>query len=948
MVAVAVDPQVRTARQAIDALLFGLRSAGAAGSSDLRDLRALPPESAVDALLELLADRSDPLLVVFDDLHHAGLEARELILRVVSGMPPPHRSLVLTRRPFDLGSSLASAAGCVEATDLAFTDAEVDAVLSLHAARGSPADAAVLRRATSGWAAAVVLSARRIAAAAVPAEELRRLTAEPLTVIALVNAAMAGLSTADRDAAIQLAHLPAITPRLVGAIGAPDGVIERLLDAGLPAVASGERSFRLIDPVGEVIRQAGRLRADVAAAAADVLADEGEPLVAYWLLSGSGAVTRGVDLLEALPDRALERFDYADLSRVIDDLPTEIAATAPRLLLAYARTCEQAGHKLRRDQVLTLVETAVRGTGTPVERELDAERAATSMRESLPDEAAALARRVLGECGAGEHATRIRLLEVLARVAAASLRPEALAVAEADFRQAMQMSLDAGHPAWAVRSAVPLAARVYWPQGRHHDAARCLTEALDSLPTRGRQRGFVLTFRAEVLVDSGEYDEAAVNLTEAHELGRALHDRRTVAYAAWVEARQASQAGNAARLVDRLGVVERHRAEWYSDHSTGVDFCADAAAFLDRAGDTVGARAYLQRAQARRDEDPRSVAIAEAALEARSGDPHVGSHLLDRLLADVVPPVERWRLLLLRAYASHRAGAADAGTLAAAAFDAAALTDVRALPLIRERAIAEELLGMAIDHGSAVAAQLDVVALPTRISILGGFAVHRGGRDLTPPAGRAAQLVKLLAVSGGRCSVELVTEALWPDDVKGAGRVRVRNVLSRLHHACPDLVVRDGEALVFGPGVTTDLERFHAEATRAVTLAQRADAAATAAARAVLSRYRGPVLPHDLREEWAAVPREAALRRVLSILDVLTAQAERAGDMSEAAELAERAAASDRTDDGRLVRAARLQLRAGRSARARELASRARRLATELRVRPSAELLALEGELDGA
>lgn len=96
------------------------------------------------------------------------------------------------------------------------------------------------------------------------------------------------------------------------------------------------------------------------------------------------------------------------------------------------------------------------------------------------------------------------------------------------------------------------------------------------------------------------------------------------------------------------------------------------------------------------------------------------------------------------------------------------------------------------------------------------------------------------------------------------------------------------------------------------------------------------------------IPREAALRRALSILDLLISEAERGGDIAEAAELAERAASLDRTDDMRLLRAARLQLRCARPGRARELGARARRLGTELRVRPSHELLALDAELNGA
>ena len=97
------------------------------------------------------------------------------------------------------------------------------------------------------------------------------------------------------------------------------------------------------------------------------------------------------------------------------------------------------------------------------------------------------------------------------------------------------------------------------------------------------------------------------------------------------------------------------------------------------------------------------IAMAEAALLARHGDPHAAEERLLAAPARQVSPREYWRLTLLRAYAAFRRGDTDAGALAARAFEEAARLGLAHLPYTKEGAITEELLGLAVETGQPAA-----------------------------------------------------------------------------------------------------------------------------------------------------------------------------------------------------------------------------------------------------
>ena len=157
-----------------------------------------------------------------------------------------------------------------------------------------------------------------------------------------------------------------------------------------------------------------------------------------------------------------------------------------------------------------------------------------------------------------------------------------------------------------------------------------------------------------------------------------------------------------------------------------------------------------------------------------------------------------------------------------------------------------------------------------------------------------------------------------------------------------DVVGREGDLLALGPDVRLDLAQFQREA---LALGRGEPAAAAALARAAIARYRGDLLPHDLYEEWAAEPREAARRAMLDLLDLSATVAAERGDLDEARRLVERSIELAPYDEGRYLSVASILRDQGRRGGALSLLRRARSTLARLGVDPPRELVELEESL---
>lgn len=139
-----------------------------------------------------------------------------------------------------------------------------------------------------------------------------------------------------------------------------------------------------------------------------------------------------------------------------------------------------------------------------------------------------------------------------------------------------------------------------------------------------------------------------------------------VPYVHWERMLGASYRGDAEATALHANQVEANRGDWWA--AGAAHFLAEAADCLDRVGYTAQAASYLWRAQAEQAHGAgRIVAMAECALLARHGDPTVAEERLAAVHRHGIYPRERWRVMLMRAYAAWRRGdAATAGQAAQA------------------------------------------------------------------------------------------------------------------------------------------------------------------------------------------------------------------------------------------------------------------------------------------
>jgi len=151
-------------------------------------------------------------------------------------------------------------------------------------------------------------------------------------------------------------------------------------------------------------------------------------------------------------------------------------------------------------------------------------------------------------------------------------------------------------------------------------------------------------------------------------------------------------------------------------------------------------------------------------------------------------------------------------------------------------------------------------------------------------------------------------------------------------------VQRDGELLVLGTGVRTDLAQFHREAHQSLALRTGDPGSALALARSAMARYRGELLPDDLYELWADEPRQAARRTMLDLLDLCATSAAERGDLDEARRTVERALGLAPFEDDCYLKVARIFAKNGRRGAALSVLRRARAVLAPLGVDVPLEL----------
>lgn len=218
----------------------------------------------------------------------------------------------------------------------------------------------------------------------------------------------------------------------------------------------------------------------------------------------------------------------------------------------------------------------------------------------------------------------------------------------------------------------------------------------------------------------------------------------------------------------------------------------------------------------------------------------------------------------------------------------------------------------------------------TLLCVLGRWELQVAGVATTGPAGVPGKALRLLALRR-QVHVEQLTELLWPESDAHSGRMRLRNVVSRIRASVGPVVERRGELVSLAAGVEVDIERFEGLARAAHAAAEAGDAVtATAVGERALALYLGPLLPDSPYADWALVPRQRVRRLHVELLDLLATTAVQRDDVDSALALLERAIEAEPYEEARYLRAAQISLDAGRRGAATALLERAKRVAVSL------------------
>jgi ATP/maltotriose-dependent transcriptional regulator MalT/DNA-binding SARP family transcriptional activator len=909
-----VPPSVFVAR-----LRAAMAAAGFTAAAE--DAAAAPddPVGAIDVMLEALRDES--CAIVVDDAHHAGRETGVLIDRIASTLRGDQRLVVLARRLPEGAERMRRADSLqLTASDLALLPDETLQLCRNGFGLDVAADAAAaIDRATGGWTAAAVLAAARAKRTGESVLELAEQTSDAArqgAVAAILDEAVSAMGPVGRVGLAQLARLPLLNREVVdGALG--EGFFDRALAVGVPLSPGDDGWWELAGPVREFLETLGPPDASSMRRAAAYYRDQGRLTAALDLLIASGDDRSAAELLTTGDLGAIDQLDVREYRAAVARLSERAVESTPMVLVLLARFLDAAGLFDEKAEVLDRLEKIARAADDPaISRALEAERTWDLIRVTRFAEAEERARALLADTPRDDALTRARALSCLGRCLCWHFDPEgrrdAAALREADARleEAEEQYERLGMRA-ASAGMVPY--RAIWIEFASGDAERAmrrLDEAAGRILDRPRRWAYLQNLRAEVAIELGRYDEAWLAIREILRVADQLGDGQLVAYAHWNAMAAASHAGDAAATVEHMRVVEANKGDWWP--AAGPDFHATATDDLARVGEIALADAHLAEAKANPGDAGHLVAMGEASLLARHGDPELAEAALLAAPGAGVDPREYWRVDLLRAYAAFRRGDPSAGPLAARAFEESARLRLANVPLTKERAITEALLGLAVETGQPAALALQVAALPVTISVLGRFELARGGRRVGLSASIGTQLLKLVVVQGGRVPTERAIEQLWPDSDPEAGRNRLRTVLNRLRAEAGDVLARDGEVLSLADDVVVDLAQFAGEARRALALGRTEPAAAVSIARSAVARYRGDVLPDDPYEEWAVAPRDRARRDVLELLELCTDVATARGDLDEIRRAVDRAIDLAPDDDRWYVRAAETLVAQGR------------------------------------
>jgi DNA-binding SARP family transcriptional activator len=715
------------------------------------------------------------------------------------------------------------------------------------------------------------------------------------------------LDTADRELVTLLARTAITDRQMLDKLGGP-GFVARAVAAGVPFRRQIAGGIELAGPAGfraQAIDPAGAVRL------AGELVNRGRPIEAVVLLLDSGAHERASTVLAELPDSIVDTIPPRTLLTLIARLGASVDSD-PALLRTRAAISTRNGRlDLARQDLERALTVATDGQ---MRRRLLAEYSEQLWFGGDGAEAERVASEALRNLGPGEDRTFAFAHGVLGEVAQAADNREGLQRAAEEFRLAVASWEACGELAKARRCRLNLASGVFVPLGQFEEALSQIGQLLSVTDLSDTERAWTMVFEGFVLCNANRLEAAEAHFARVHDIAQIIDSPQVKATVAWGRALVASRRDDAAGTL-RWASIAENTALGENDDLLGVPFLCDMATAFGALGELDLAERYLTRARERGELFPSQVRFAEFVQAARMGK--VGD--VDEQLAHT-QPVEWWRVRLVSALATANAG--DAATaerlLVEAERDLIGLGFGSFRDLGERRTFDEVQRILAERLGPGARAHADSRhAAGRRLRVIGGpmAVVGPDGVEEIPP-GNPQRLVGAVVANGGAATFDQLSEAIWPGEDVDTSRTRLRNVLMRLRRGSGELVVRSGSGVRLAADVTCDLHDFERLATDALSAARSDPELAGHLAADAIRLVEGQIFEDFEYEEWAVSARRSGEQQLIGLLDLLSVQAEDAGDLPLAQSLAERALRLDRYSDSRYVRIAELLTLQGRNAAA--------------------------------
>ncbi|MEE8601567.1 helix-turn-helix transcriptional regulator [Euzebya tangerina] len=650
-----------------------------------------------DRVAEALRRRRRPHLIVIDEVTPLTWPAVAAIAHSITLLHEAegsrHRLIALGR---ELDVAAARRRGVVlGGADLALTVEEFDLLLTDVVPSGLTRGLSeLLVRRTGGWLTVLRSILGALATSPSPDQLARQLAHSNVALETVVSGMLTDVPAATREAAGVAAGLPVLDARLARRL-AVDDAVRAVVRAGLPWETPEIGLWTLPDPVADLLAPP-RATDDVVDLVVQVYAASGLHLEAARYAVANDQAELAAASLAAAPSHELTAAFTPSVLAVLRSFDDQVRAAQPGIHTQIARLLTASARYEERNSYVRTWAPKLRDDAPEVAAALQAERFRDLAYFSPTPDPADIdaAEELLGSVR--DLATRSRLEQGLALLLA---RRDGVAAAEAGLRRAAEAAERAGDLEQAALVLRDLAWVVLLELGRLRQVVETF-DRIEAMLGPDTQATAWRINRAETHLWLGDLEAAEQDLDIASRLAELQHDDQHVAYAAWARATCESMRGRGLATLAAVQRAEAVAGDWL-ETVTGVLFYAQVADALARAGLEADARARLARAQDRRAEDPRAVAVAELGLEARLGDPVTALELAHSIDLDEQEPFEVPRIMLLRALARHRGGE-DATDEAGRAFAAYAAIGLLEAAPVAEREACRELVPLVRAAGGVV------------------------------------------------------------------------------------------------------------------------------------------------------------------------------------------------------------------------------------------------------